>query len=265
MGTRPGAASTAQDPFGGSSVPRTSFTPHYYRIEQELRARIARLRPDDALPSDAELVEEFGVSRMTARNAMQRLVQEGLVYREPGRGTFVARSRVPRQLTLLHGFSEEMRRRGAVPSSQVLSAGLRPGSPDELAALDLPAASPVVEVRRVRLADGTPMALERAVMTPACAPVLDHDLAVRSLHRTLVSIGTVPATGVSTVGAATASADDVRHLHVPRRSPLLVERRLISDQRGAPVEWTESRYVPDRYELRVEFLVEAPAETSGQG
>lgn len=246
-------------------MPRTSFTPHYYRIEQELRARIARLRPDDALPSDAELVEEFGVSRMTARNAMQRLVQEGLVYREPGRGTFVARSRVARQLTLLYGFSEEMRRRGALPSSRVLSAGVRPGSPDELAALVLPAASPVVEVRRVRLADGIPMALERAVMTPACAPVLDHDLAVRSLHETLVSIGTVPAAGVSTVSAATASADDVRHLDVPRRSPLLVERRLISDQRDVPVEWTESRYVPDRYDLRVEFLVKAPVEASGRG
>lgn len=67
-----------------------AYIPHHRRIEQALRERIARLQPGDRMPSDAELRAEFGVSRMTARNAMQRLADEGLIARRPGRGTFVA-------------------------------------------------------------------------------------------------------------------------------------------------------------------------------
>jgi hypothetical protein len=110
--------------------PPARFVPRYYEIEQALRARVAALRPDDPLPSDAMLCEEFGVSRMTARNAVQRLAQEGLVYRVPGRGTFVAEPPVHRQAGSLLSFTEEMRRRGRVPSSRVLAVGVRePGPP----------------------------------------------------------------------------------------------------------------------------------------
>lgn len=234
------------------------FTPRYYEIEQQLRSRLAVLRTDDPLPSDAMLCAEFGVSRMTARNAMQRLVQEGLVVRVPGRGSFVAQRPVDRQLSNLRGFSEEMRARGLRPSSTALSAALRPAAAEEAHVLRLPHGSEVVVVERVRLADGIPMALERAVLTPSCAGVLDLDLASGSLHAAMVSVGVVPDRGESSVTAQTAGAADSRHLQVATRSALLVERRLIHDRRSTPVEWTESRYVPDRYVLTVEFTVELP-------
>lgn len=83
-----------------------TFVPRYYAIEQSLRSRIAELEPDAPLPSDAQLCEEFAVSRMTARNAVQRLVQEGLVYRLPGRGTFVADYGTHRHASTLTNFTK---------------------------------------------------------------------------------------------------------------------------------------------------------------
>ena len=86
--------------------------PRHLTIEQSLRARIALLEPHATLPSDAQLCEEFGVSRMTARGAVQRLVHEGLVYRVPGRGTFVAPARANRTASRILSFTDEMRRSG---------------------------------------------------------------------------------------------------------------------------------------------------------
>lgn len=195
---------------------------------------------------------------MTARNAMQRLVDDGLVVRLPGRGSFVAHRPVDRQLSNLRGFSEEMRARGMRPSSILVSGELRPAAPEEAVRLRVPVGSDVVVVERVRLADAVPMAYERAVLAPTCAGVLQVNLATSSLHAAMVSIGVVPHHGQSSVTAQTAGAADRRHLKVGARTALLIERRLITDEQSLPVEWTESRYVPDRYALTIDFTVELP-------
>jgi GntR family transcriptional regulator len=232
------------------------FVPRYFEIEQSLRERTAVLQPHSPLPSEAQLCDEFGVSRMTARAAVQRLVQDGLVYRVPGRGTFVAASRANRTAGHILSFSDEMRRKGRVPSSRVIERRERRATDEEERRLGV---TDVAVVRRVRLADGKPLALERAVF-PAdrVADLLDADLERASLFRTLVTAGLVPTSGSAALGAEAATADDARLLRVRKGAPLLVERRLIHDQDGRPLEWTESRYIGTRYGIDVDFDVELP-------
>jgi GntR family transcriptional regulator len=236
----------------------TDFTPRYYEIEQSLRARAAELPPDAPLPSESQLCEQFRVSRMTARAAVQRLVQDGLVYRVPGRGTFVAAPGANRTASHILSFSDEMRRKGRSPSSRVLERRERRATDEERRRLG---ASEVVVLRRVRLADGKPLALERAVF-PAerVASALDADLDRESLFRTLASAGLVPTRGTAALAAEAATAEDARLLRVRKGAPLLVERRLIHDQDGRPLEWTESRYAGSRYGIDVDFDVELPRE-----
>ncbi|HEY6762395.1 MAG TPA: GntR family transcriptional regulator [Baekduia sp.] len=233
------------------------FVPRYFEIEQALRARIAELAPDDPLPSDAQLCAEFGVSRMTARNAVARLAQEGIVSRVPGRGTFVAEPPVHRQAGSLLSFSAEMRRQGREPSSRLVARAVRAAQGAERHRLRLAPRRRVVEISRVRLADEEPVAVETAVFSAELAPgLMVADLEHGSLHRALLTLGRVPTAGTASLRAEPADRADARLLRLRAGAPLLVERRLIADQDGAPLELTASRYAGDRYRLDVSFDVE---------
>jgi GntR family transcriptional regulator len=237
--------------------PLERFVPRYFEIEQSLRARIAELAPDDPLPSDAQLCAEFGVSRMTARNAVARLAQEGIVYRVPGRGTFVAEPPVHRQASSLLSFSAEMRRQGKNPTSRLVARAERAAEPGERGRLRLRPRGKVVEISRLRLADEQPVAVETAVFSAELAEgLLAADLEHGSLHRTLLALGRVPTAGTASLRAEPAARGDAKLLGVRTGAALLVERRLIFDQTGAPLELTVSRYAGDRYRLDVSFDVE---------
>ena len=241
------------------------YQPHYRQIEQALRERIATLPPGARLPSDTDLCAEFGVSRMTARNAMERLAADGLIRREPGRGSFVTKPPVHRRTNRLMTFTQEMRRTGRVPSSHLLTRVIRPSTTSEAVNLGIPAHQPVVHVHRLRQADGEPIALESTVLIAACADaVMTADLEAGSLHETLGRAGIVLHRGTGTITAAVATAEDARLLAVRTGDPLLVERRVIVDVHGRRVEATESRYVADRYGLDVQFDVEGPDLDAGR-
>jgi GntR family transcriptional regulator len=233
------------------------YLPQYRRIEQALRERLASLRPGQRLPSDAELCAEFGVSRMTARHAMQRLAEEGLVAREPGRGSFVAQPPAHRRANRLMTFTQEMRRRGLRPSSRILDRSVRAATAREATALDLRPGDPVVHLRRLRAADDQPIAIETTVLVGACADVvLAADLEHGSLHAALVAAGFNLRRGSGTITAEAATDDDAELLGLSRGAPLLVERRVIVDVHGRPIESTESRYPATRYALDVRFEVD---------
>lgn len=235
----------------------SSYLPRYRTIEQALRERIAALRPGDALPSDSDLCAEFDVSRMTARSAMQRLTEEGLIVRMPGRGSYVAEPPSHRRADRLISFSAEMRRRGRVPSSRIVSREIRPASRAAAADLRVSVGAPIVFLRRVRCADDEPIALETTSLVGQASPaVMAADLRHESLHLILSAAGYGLRRGTAVVTADSASIDDARLLEVARGAPMLVERRIITDPHGRPIEVTESRYPADRYAIDVRFDVE---------
>jgi GntR family transcriptional regulator len=234
-----------------------TFRPRYREIEHAIRQRLARLKPGAELPSEAQLCDEFGVSRMTARHAIDRLAQEGLVFRMRGRGTFVSEPPTHRRANSLLSFSNEMRRQGRTPSSRLLGRALRAPTRDEAARLQLTDGEKVLWLRRIRLADGHPIAVESTrIHRRTATAVLAADLQTESLHAVLVRAGFPPTRGRATISAESASADDARWLEMRKGDPMLVERRVIVDQEGRPVEFTESRYPADRYALDVDFVVE---------
>jgi GntR family transcriptional regulator len=222
-------------------------TPRYVEIAEYLRGLIAEASPGDRLPSDADLCERFDVSRMTARQAVTLLANEHLLERKRGSGTFVSTRRVPRALGSPLSFSESMRIRGMEPSSRVLRAGPVKLSPEDAEALGIDSASQAIILERLRLADGVPMAIERAVIPSNESDLLDEDLTSESLHEIFERRGRVPTRALAEVGARSATKRERELLEMPAHGVVLTEIRTIFDQHGAPLEHTSTFYVAERY------------------
>jgi GntR family transcriptional regulator len=223
----------------------------YREIERYLRAQVEGAPPGAPLPSEAELCERFSVSRMTVRQALQELTNDGLVERRRGQGTFVAHRPVHRRPGVFLSFTEEMNRRGVQATSRLLSAGMDDPRRPETLDLGLAPDSQVVRVVRVRLADGVPVALEDAALVPELGWVLDEDLGGGSLHGALAGRGVVATRATGTITARLARASETELLDLTPQSALLVELRILYDQDERVFERTETRYVADRYVIDV--------------
>lgn len=225
----------------------TETIPRYIEIAAALRRQVALARPGDRLPSDAELCDRFGVSRMTARQAVQLLANERLLVRRRGEGTFVAPRAVQRLLGSPLSFTENMRRRGLRASSRLLQSGWIDPTPEDLEALRLAPGTRVILVERLRLADDQPMAIERVVLTPSLEAVLSFDLERSSLHSAFERLGRRPTWAEAHVSARRVTPRERRLLELGAGGVVLSERRIIADQDGIPLEHTETLYAAERY------------------
>lgn len=226
-------------------------TPKHTQLRNILRHLVEHeLSPGAAIPSERELADRYGVSRLTVRTAVGGLVAEGLLHRVRGKGTFTTARRLDLSLHLL-SFTTDMRRRGFRASSRVLSASTAIPPEATRRVLDLAPGRPAAHVRRLRLADDVPLAVEDGWFHPDLVPgLLDLDL-TGSLYAQLAHHrGVRFDTARQTVTAGIARAEQARLLSLRPGAPLLVLHR-ISGSGGLTAEDSTSWYRGDRYRITV--------------
>ena len=224
----------------------------YLQLQDWLREAInsKRLAADSAIPTERELAEQFNVSRITVRKAVDGLVYEGLLTRRQGAGTFVA-ARVEKSYSKMTSFTEDMMSRGRVPSSKWLSKTSGTVNPEEAMSMGLSPGTLVYRYNRMRFADGTSMGLDYSTVPADCLPSLES--VEGSLYSALETFGTRPIRALQRLRAVAFTAEQARLLEIPVGSPgLLIERRgFLADGRAA--EFTQSYYRGDAYDLMSEL------------
>ncbi len=234
--------------------------PLYQQLQRALRDAIEdnRLAADEALPPERELAEEFGISRITVRKALDALVGEGMLTRRQGAGTFVTargETRVEKSFSKLSSFSEDMISRGRRPESVWLSRSAGTVTPEEALTLGLSPGSVVYRFNRIRYADGEPMALEYSTVPGFC---LASEMSVgESLYEALDQHSARPARALQRLRAILFTGERAKLMGIEDGAPgLLIERRgFLKD--GRPVEVTKSYYRGDAYDFVAELNTSA--------
>jgi len=228
-----------RDMMRAETLAPASAMPLYLRLQDGLKEAISRgdLKPLEALPGERDLAESFGVSRVTIRKALAGLVESGLLNQRQGSGTFVAvrPKRVEQALSRLTSFSDDMRLRGLVPTVKWLKREISLATPQEAMRLSLSPSETVCRLRRLRLANDTPMAIEMAVISTRYLP--DPDL--------------------QRLSAANLAKEEAHLLEVAPGAAALAIDRLSFLENGAPVEFTHSWYRGDAYDFVAELTLRA--------
>ena len=229
--------------------------PLYHQLKQALRERIERgdYKPGDRLPSEPELIRQYGISRITVRQALDELEAEGLIVRRHGKGTYVAERRIEHELVRLTDFMEDMQQAGQRPASRVLAFAHEPASLAVARALHLKEEAKVVRVDRLRLADGRPMAYDITWLPLRFGELLvGMNLAQETIYHILEAHYAIPVvSGAFSITAVTATDQQADLLDLPAGAALLLIQRISYTTGDEPVYVQDRYYRPDRVQYRV--------------
>jgi GntR family transcriptional regulator len=229
-----------------------SPVPMYVQIEEHLKRRIKQgeYAVGKAIPSERELTEMFDVSRMTVRQSITNLVTEGLLYREKGRGTFVAAPKVEQPLSGLTSFTEDMLSRGMEPSTKLISFKKVGAEADIAQALLLVEGEQVFVVKRIRYADHKPMAIERSYLPVKIVPELDLQTVEGSLYSFIEHQKKLTISHASqSMEATLVNKVDAEFLQISTPSAVIVIERVSYLTNEVPFEIVRSTYRSDRYKF----------------
>ncbi|GGX34229.1 GntR family transcriptional regulator [Streptomyces malachitofuscus] len=238
------------------ALDRGSPVPLYYQLAQQLEAAIEHgvLAPGNLLGNEVDLSVRLGLSRPTVRQAIQSLVDKGLLVRRRGVGTQVVHSQVKRPLEL-SSLYDDLEAAGQGPTTQVVRNETVPASADVAAALGVAEGAEVVRLERLRCTHGQPVAL-LCNHLPAGLLDLDGDrLESTGLYRMLRSAGVTLHSARQTVGARSATAREAARLDEKEGAALLTMQRTAYDDTGRPVEFGTHIYRGSRYSFDFQLLV----------
>jgi GntR family transcriptional regulator len=236
------------------SINKRSPIPYYLQLADTLRVEIEQngAPGGHALPSENELLKKYNVSRATVRSALSALEREGVIYRQRGKGSFVAVRRIESDVTALVSTSEDMQRRGWDLTTQVLKLERIVPPPQVAHALELKRNSRVYELTRVRLVDGKPLSLQIAYLPVRLYPNLEtHDLS-QSLYYLSENLYHLQyATGREVLRARAAMRQEAAILKLRAGAPVLYCERTTYSRDGAAMEFLRAVWRGDRYDFTV--------------
>ncbi len=232
---------------------RESPKPLYQQLKERILKDLAlgKRPPHSRLPSEREWVRKLGVSRITVRQALSDLVQQGHLYTVPGKGIFVGEHSDARELNAFLSFTASVEARGEKPANRVIEAKLMRATAAIAHDLHVASGAEVVVLTRLRLANGLPMMIQRSMLPHArCPGLLDRDLEALSLYATLrQGYGLTLARAESTITARIADRSERKLLSLGESGVVLVVDQLTLAHDGEPVERAESIVHPERHPL----------------
>ena len=239
-------------------VVRASPVPLYIQIDEELRGQIesGELGPLAQVPSETDLADHFRVSRMTARKALDRLVADGMLFRQPGKGTFVAPTKIAHGASQGLSFSAAMRSQGLVTETRVLEAEIVQAPSNVTRALSLQRGAQAIFLRRLRIVDGESAAIHLSYLPSRLSALLEADL-TGSLSELMSSIGARVERSDDTVEAVLATGEEAQLLSVPEGSPLVLIRGTAYSAGNEPIRYTEALYPGSRWQFSLQVTREA--------
>ena len=228
-----------------SILDKDSPIPLYIQFKEYLLEQIERgeLKAGQRLPSEREFCDQFSVSRITIRQALNELMRDGLIESVPGKGTFVAKKQ-EEEFHPLGSFSQQIQAQGQNPSSRTLKQAVIYASQRLARELQIPTDSKVILIERLRLADGEPRALQTTHLPlELCLDILKHDLEKGSLYQVLLDeYNLVPVRADNSFEARLAEPEEEDLLHLLHPSAVLVMRQTSYLEDGRPLEYTRSIY-----------------------
>lgn len=237
-------------------IDKTSPIPIYYQLESFIKNQIEAgfILPGENIPSEREYAESYGISRMTVRQAINSLVNEGLLYRKKGSGTFVSEKKIEQPLQGLTSFTEDMKKRGMTPTSKLIHFEIIPANSFIANELKIREYAPVYEIKRIRLADGEPMALETNYLSANLVKGLTEEEVKASIYSYVEEkLGLRITHAEQLIESVRATEEHEKLLFIEKDHPMLYIQRNTFLHDGTPLELVKSVYRGDRYKFQIKM------------